>query len=145
METPIIALHGALDQCSQGPHLDHIFGNQLKLCTYIPELGVVALGASTGRVAIISLCRIETPGRDIYTFRLDHMLPFASQERKGQRPFRMLCGLAAGPIQGEIGANNTGKPRRWRLLLTYKDRSVLSYVLGKAKDQTDDDVECLAV
>lgn len=73
-----------------------------------------------------------TTDKTWYAMRIDHILPFASQEVKGERPERLLCGLCVGPVQGtEKGAMG---PNRWRLFLTYQDHSVLVYEMGRREE-----------
>lgn len=59
--------------------------------------------------------------------RLDHVLPSKEQEEKGERPLARLVGLAVGPVQGMMEGEGR---RRWRVVLTYADRSTLIYELG---------------
>ena len=64
---------------------------------YIPELGLVAAASQKGRVAIIALTWHQEIG---YTFRLDWIVPFWSQERDDSRPMVPLLGLAVSPMPG---------------------------------------------
>ena len=103
-----------------------------------------------------------------FGFRLEHVLP--SRERLGGRDdfwadggvyVRRLVGLAVAPMQDELGPAETDQPhaqrrgrggvplvaprrRRWRLMVSYHDHSVLSYALGWtpawAADGVEDDV-----
>lgn len=72
----------------------------------------------------------------MYFLRLEWILPFKEQEEDGQRPLCPLIGIAAGPMRGmqESGRTNTSsiRPRRWRLMLTWCDHTVLSYEIGSA-------------
>ena len=70
-----------------------------------------------------------------YVFRMDWLLPTAEQEEKGERPEMMLIGIAASPVQGMLGQWEEGRSRKWRLLLTYADHSVLSYVISSEDDE----------
>ncbi|KAJ5887655.1 hypothetical protein N7495_007696 [Penicillium taxi] len=63
----------------------------------IPELGIVVAATQKGRAAIISLTWHKDFG---YSFRTDWITPFASQERKGERPLAPLQGIAVCPMQG---------------------------------------------
>ncbi|KAF2085746.1 hypothetical protein K490DRAFT_67343 [Saccharata proteae CBS 121410] len=71
-------------------------------------------------------------GEPIYGFRIDHVLPTAEQEVR-QRPRSQLVGVAVGPVQGLLGESRAGMGarRRWRVVLTWADGSVLCYELGK--------------
>lgn len=122
--------------------------DRMNLCHAIPELGVVLLGSPKGRVAVLTLHQLEarpppSAGRAVpagdafprpaYTMRLDHILPFSTQEQSGQRPPQVMVGLAAGPVQGYLGPKRGLEgPRKWRIMLLYRDHSVLSYEIGRS-------------
>ena len=118
----------------------------LKLYVQIPELSTVVVGSSKGR-AVVLTCHALKPNpmtknplcQLIYTFRVDWLLPFASQERQGQRPIAELVGIAAAPVQGTEGSRQT-RPRRWRLLLTYRDHTVLAYELGGVEEHLTSEI-----
>ena len=75
---------------------------------------------------------VTLPSRnnEIYTFKLAHKLPLPEQELSGERPRLPLVGIAVGPVQGS--------KRRWRILLTYSDGTILSYEVCRAKDKGHD-------
>jgi len=109
---------------------------RLNICVPIPELGVLLVGSPTGRVAVLTLHQFlpqsqlaAGAGRPVYTLRLDHLLPFSSQEAAGLRPAVQLVGVAAAPLQGHerrLGA------RTWRVVLLYKDGRILNYEIDPA-------------
>lgn len=123
--------------------------DRMNFSAVIPELGVVLLGSPKGRVAVLTLHLLEdrptTSARDTanhnaklprpaYTMRLDHLLPFSTQEKAGLRPPQVLVGLAAGPVQGCLGRDDERREerRRWRVMLLYRDHTVLSYEIGRS-------------
>lgn len=108
----------------------------------IPSLGIVIIATQKGRVAILSLTQLTTEAPDpttpsgmaykrVYGYRVDHILPFASQEAAGHRPPAPLHGIAVGPMQGSQDLPDELK--RWRLIVMYQDHSVLNYEVGKAR------------
>ena len=114
----------------------------------VPSLGIVIVGNQKGRVAILSLRKsrreldIAIKGRKnepvnvkgqklVYSMELVYMLPFASQERAGNRPMAALHGIAVSPVQGSSVADGGG---RWRLLIMYQDHTVLSYEIARARN-----------
>lgn len=127
---------------------------RLNMCAAMPELGVVAVASQVGRVAILTLTRIrETKHR---AFRLDWILPLKSQEDAKMRPEVPLLGIASAPVQGrEAAIVSPGRrspdglrgeawravesSRRYRLLLTYCDHTVLSYELGRVDNRKSKD------
>ncbi|MCJ1286514.1 hypothetical protein MMC26_005860 [Xylographa opegraphella] len=105
--------------------------NRLIMSLQIPTLGIVILASPIGRVALLTLTRQGPTNR--CAFRLDWLLPFKSQENRGERPEAALLGIAVGPVQG-----SGPEPRRWRLMLTYHDYSVLSYEIGRGEGRADE-------
>lgn len=121
-------------EASLAPH------DRMNLFTQIPELGVVLVGSPVGRVAVITLHRLRldpttTPDgcetEPFYTMRLDHLLPTKEQERANCRPMQQLVGISASPIFGHGGEASR---ERWRVILLYRDNTVLAYELAMAKD-----------
>ena len=139
------------------PHLGYLERiRRLNMTAHIPELGIVVVGSQIGRAAVLALTRSKETGG--HAFRVECVLPLQSQEEKGQRPPCPLLGLAVSPVQGrerltagsEASEERDDYPepykehtvegkerwrgveasRRYRLLLTYWNHSVLSYELG---------------
>lgn len=71
--------------------------DRFNMVKYVPELGLVVAASQKGRVAIISLTWQEEIG---YSFRLDWIVPFYTQERNDERPMIPLLGLAVSPMPG---------------------------------------------
>jgi len=137
---PVIALEDPLKQAFDLDHVGHRLpsfvkadGDRLSLHAVIDELGIMLVGSPSGRVAVFSLLRtddwLKRP-EGTYFVRLDWILPFANEEVKGMRPERKLVGLAAGPMQGQLGKVRLEIRRTWRLMMYYADHSVLSYELS---------------
>ncbi|TKA76113.1 hypothetical protein B0A49_03514 [Cryomyces minteri] len=142
--SPIVALADSLYQKpSEHTSRCNVF-DRFNLSAQIPDLGVIVLASQKGRVAVLALTQVQTQvseptgdsfvrkvERTVFAYRLDRILPFHSQEKAGQRPNAPLLGIAVGPIQGTAGE---GRTRRWRLMLHYLDYTVLSYEIGKGRD-----------
>ena len=131
-------------------HWLHRF-HRLNMLAQIPELGIVAVASQVGRVALLTLTR-DKSNRVTVGFRLDRILPLQAQEEEELRPSAALMGMAVGPIQGrefvpttpdtdDGGFLSSGRGevwrafeecRRYRLLLTYLDHTVLSYEIGRS-------------
>ncbi|KMP09541.1 hypothetical protein DIZ76_016229 [Coccidioides immitis] len=73
--------------------------DRLNMVHQIPELGVVVAASQKGRVAIISLTEVLNVGRFM---RIDHIVPFESQEQLGMRPLVPLVGIAVGPVESNL-------------------------------------------
>ncbi|KAM0329919.1 hypothetical protein ACHAQA_004085 [Verticillium albo-atrum] len=131
---------------------------RLNMILHVPELSLVVIGSAVGQVVLLTpTCgdrgsnfgdqrkgvpgmRLEYPAR--HGFRIDWVLPTQTDEEAGRRPARPLYGVAIGPIQ-EGGAEGlllrrrqgmtpSGlSSRRYRLMLHYRDHSILSYELSR--------------
>lgn len=135
---------------------------RLNMVLHVPELSLVVVGCQAGRVALFTTTlSADDPSCG---FRLEHMLPYSSQELAGHRPNLPLLGLAIGPVQGrERAIDGPGKDttnparkrkelwrhvetfRRHRLMLTYYDHTVLSYEIGRMGTRIDHHIPELSV
>lgn len=140
---PIIYMSDPLEQhCRPDLAMQLAQIDRLNLTAQIPELGVVLVGSAKGRVAVLTLHRLD---EDVYSFsnnshdarphtftmKLLTILPHAEQEEQDQRPLQPLVGLAVSPVQGHLQSERCR--RTWRVLLTYRDHTVLSYEV-RSKD-----------
>jgi len=126
-------------------HPDFPDCDRMSMQQIIPELGLIIIGTPKGRAAVLALVQhkevsgemryLVPSAESYYAFRMDWLLPTAEQEEKGERPETMLVGIAASPVQGMLGQWEEGRPRKWRLLLTYADHSVLSYEISSEDDE----------
>lgn len=117
----------------------------------IPSLGIVAIASQVGRVALLTMTKLSSHSKgepSLLGFRVEHILPFQSQEHRDERPEVPLLGMAVGPVQGHglrdenicVSGTNTagddgeGGDRRYRLLMVYYDHTVLSYEIWRRKE-----------
>ena len=137
---------------------------RLNMVLHVPELSLVVVGCQAGRVALFTMTvnaaepssSSSSSSSSSCGFRLEHILPYASQELAGHRPNLPLLGIAVGPVQGRERAidgpgKETANPtrkrkelwrhvetfRRHRLMLTYYDHTVLSYEIGRMGTSLD--------
>ena len=115
---------------------------RLNMIAQIPELGVVVIGNQVGRVGILTMTRWEAQKQSGY--KIECILPFSSEESKGMRPRKPLMGMAVGPIQGhetplpqQSPKITPEQPRRFRLLMTYCDHTILSYEISRPEEDGD--------
>jgi hypothetical protein len=135
-DDPVIYMSDPLEQhCRPDLAMQLAQLDRLNLTAQIPELGVVLVGSAKGRVAVLTLHRLDEAVYSFsssvldarphtFTMRLLTILPLHEQEEQDQRPLQPLVGLAVSPIQGH--QRKTGR-RTWRVMLTYRDHTVLSY------------------
>ena len=142
--------------------LDFSYRERLCMTHRIPELGLVFIGNQVGRVAIMTMTRMAVPyvgppdpdeakrepplepdhvGRP--GFRTEAIVPFHSQEKAGKRPLCPLLGMAVGPMQGNFppkpdrhqapASALSVETRRYRLVLHYRDHTMLSYEVSRPR------------
>lgn len=118
--------------------------DRLNLSVQIPELGVILVGSPKGRVAVLTLHQLGNPFtvtlKPLYIMRLDDIIPFPQQEKDGQRPLFPLVAVSAGPVQGQLnrpGQNSRNMRRKWRVLLLYRDDSILAYEMWRKHEDDD--------
>lgn len=133
------------------PQLKHI--ERLNMVHQIPELGVVAIANQAGRVALLTMTFYQ-PQRQP-SFKIEAILPYESQEKKDVRPEYQLVGMAISPVQGQQARapyeelfapfspplHKERGTRRWRLMMTYMDHTILSYEISRPRG----DLEVLAI
>lgn len=71
--------------------------DRFNMVKYLPEAGIVIAATQKGRAAVITLTRVANR---IFALRINWMIPFASQEKRAERPQVGLLGLAVSPMQG---------------------------------------------
>ncbi|CAF3551560.1 hypothetical protein SNK03_000623 [Fusarium graminearum] len=120
--------------------------SRLNMIALAPELSLMAIGSPTGRVAIITLTRkaFPTEHHEVaweHGFRVEWVLPTGSDEAKHRKTLRPMHGMALGPVQtgdnvgGKVGGGGPAMPRRYRLMLHYRNHDILSYELTR-EEQT---------
>ncbi|KAK4550483.1 hypothetical protein LTR36_000062 [Oleoguttula mirabilis] len=132
---PMVGMSNPLRQAiySNFAYLDMF--DRLNMNAYIPTLGVVVLASQKGRAVVLSLTKLSRLARyptemqgqrrkTNYAMRVECILPFAHQEKGGERPVAPLHGIAASPVQG-------AGQKRWRLMMMYQDHSILSYEIAR--------------
>ena len=137
-------------------HMEVYSYERLHLTQHIPELSVVITASGSGRAAVFTITRrqplltekekgtgqLGPRKRDEVGMRLDWVLPLASQEDRKERPMEVLVGIATAPLQGldddddgAVGKARGEEKRRWRLVLTYADHTVLTYELWRREGE----------
>ncbi|KAK2747087.1 hypothetical protein FQN57_002342 [Myotisia sp. PD_48] len=96
---PSVICHAPLSQVMTESYswLNHY--DRMSIVHQIPELGIVVAASQKGRVAIIGLTYSPEGGK---MFRIERILPFASQEMANLRPSEPLVGVAVGPVEGHL-------------------------------------------
>ncbi|SPQ17860.1 6d3c751f-4505-4dd6-ac4f-3af93eb9be9c [Thermothielavioides terrestris] len=119
--------------------LHPVYSQRVSMLIHVPELNLVAAGSPTGRVALITLTR--TAKKFYMTklrrgFRVECVLPRKSDKKL--RPNCTLIGIAMSPaphrqakgLELRPGGKRT-HPTVYRLILHYKDHSILMYDVAK--------------
>ncbi|KAF7193150.1 putative WD repeat-containing protein C27B12.05 [Pseudocercospora fuligena] len=155
LASPTVGFTNALHQLVQQEFAWLNVYERLNMNAYIPSIGIVVLASQKGRAMVLSLTKLSKSARypsqlqDVksekktkYAMRVERIVPFASQEEQMERPFAPLLGIATGPIQGT--EHLPDEQKRWRLMLTYADHSILSYEISR-RSSRDSAVDLQAV
>jgi len=113
--------------------------------THVPELGIFIVGSPIGRVAIFALTKSRASGE--FGFELEYILPFNKRDENEvlSGAYKRMAGVAVGPVQGELGRDEAGRGRRWRLLMYFMDHSMMSFEIGRKRGGGDVGLEELVV
>ncbi|KAG6229993.1 hypothetical protein E4U25_007327 [Claviceps purpurea] len=125
--------------------------NRLSMVLHIPELYLIVIGSAIGRVMLITPTRLAHPiekadGVLHHGLRLEWVLPRKSDEAVFRTRKRPLHGMAVGPVQTDgVMDHGLGKqrgwaeaaamPKRYRLMLHYRNHDILTYELSR-EEQT---------
>ncbi|KAG6310516.1 hypothetical protein E4U22_003233 [Claviceps purpurea] len=126
--------------------------NRLSMVVHIPELFLIVMGSPTGRVILVTPTRLKQPIRKPdgilhYGLRVDGVLPHGSENAVFRNDSRPLYGMAVGPVQehGLMGNDGVAKqrgiaaaasanPRRYRLMMHYRNHDILTYELSREEE-----------
>ncbi|KAK2593059.1 hypothetical protein QQS21_009225 [Conoideocrella luteorostrata] len=120
--------------------------SRLSMVVHIPELYLVIVGSPIGRVVLVTPTCLSTPVAKSdsplhHGIRLEWVLPRQSDEKVYRVLKRPLHGMAVGPVQedGVMGGGDERKrvasPRRYRLMLHYRNHDILTYEISR-EEQT---------
>ncbi|KAK2861168.1 hypothetical protein FQN49_004474 [Arthroderma sp. PD_2] len=96
---PSVIFRAALSQVVTNPVQSIEATDRFNMVLQIPDLGVVIAASQKGRVAIMGLTEVAREGK---VFRIDRIVPFASQERCQLRPLCPLLGIAVSPVVSHL-------------------------------------------
>ncbi|KAK5990686.1 hypothetical protein PT974_08955 [Cladobotryum mycophilum] len=120
--------------------------SRLNMMVNVPELSMVVVGSPIGRVMLMTPTKLRqrvgdrikgSPNYVEHGLRMEWILPFKDDEKRHRKAMRPLHGMAIGPVQyseEELGgkeANEAAVPRRYRLMLHYRDHSILTYEITR--------------
>lgn len=121
--------------------------SRLSIIVHIPELSLVVVGSPVGRVLLVTPTKLGSPVMSKipwthwhHGLRVEYVLPRQSDEEEFRPVFRPLHGLAVGPVQsnenrGGNMTNGATTPKRFRLMLHYRNHDILTYELAR-EDRT---------
>ncbi len=125
---------------------DMRYSLRMNMLAHVPELNMVAVGSMAGRVAVLRLTQPPRGCQPRRCFRIEWILPRATEEDRGLRPYCSLLGIAAAPYPepGAVMLNLYNRRRapseqpRYRLILHYMDHTILQYVISQGDPNSDD-------
>ncbi|KAL2270897.1 hypothetical protein VTJ83DRAFT_268 [Remersonia thermophila] len=126
------------------------FSERLSMLIHVPELSLVAMGSPSGHVALITLTRTDKLWRGEPLkcgFRIERILPRKSEEKI--RPRCTLIGIAVSPVPCRPGRDlrlrpgrarrgrSSSAPAMYRLIMHYKDHTILQYEFSRGEDSEE--------
>lgn len=127
---------------------DMAYSNRMCMKHCIPELSLVVVGSTCGRVALLRLTKARRGWQQVrHGFRVEWLLPRTKEEDRKVRPHLWMVGMSVSqvpqpgargvklfpPGRGERRRHNqpfmADPVRRWRLMLHYMDHTVLTYTI----------------
>lgn len=133
--------HGINAPLELHPH----YAERVNMVIHVPELNLVVAGSPVGRVALITLTRAAGRVHHLAVrrgFRVDRVLPRRSED--ALRPACTLIGIAMSPVPTDRGSRLNLYPPRggtpplmYRLILHYRDHTILMYDIARARDGGD--------
>lgn len=150
------------EQCHPVPSaqpwdLHPTYAERINMLHHVPELSLVVVGSAMGRVALLTLTkgpRCPGMGNLRYGFRVDYILPHKFEEAasvagiggngRSVQPLCTLIGVAIGPAPRgaglklpppDIDANGNAVSRTYRLMLHYKDHTIIMYDIRRDQEE----------
>jgi hypothetical protein len=123
--------------------LHSVYSERISMLLHVPEMNLVVAGSPTGRVALITLTKTAKRlhmARVRYGFRVECVLPRKADDEKKLRPECTLIGVAMSPAPSRAGRGlelrpdtgpGTAGPTVFRLMLHYKDHTILMYDVAR--------------
>jgi hypothetical protein len=140
--------------------LHPIYSERISMLQHVPELSLVVAGSPTGRVALLTLTKSTGPTNLEnlrYGFRVECVLPRKDEEiingggggggggKRTVQPACTLIGVAMSPaprpprlgfkLPPKTGTEGKALPVTYRLILHYKDHTILMYDVRREKDE----------
>jgi len=130
------------------------YTERVSMLLRVPELNLVIAGSPTGRVALLTPTSSQKHIHEVpvrRAFRVDRVLPRREEEERMLRPLCSLIGVACSPVPhmrapGMRLAPSAGAragqswPALWRLILHYKDHTLLMYELARSRPGGEDEL-----
>ena len=110
--------------------------SRLNMTAHVPELCLVVVGSAQGNVVLVTPTRLAKPikyrrGTWKYGFRVEYVLPRRSDEEARRAPQRPLHGIAVGPVVQDGDATSAAIPKRFRLMIHFRNHDILTYELTR--------------
>ncbi|KAK4153403.1 hypothetical protein C8A00DRAFT_15379 [Chaetomidium leptoderma] len=131
------------------------YSERVSMLLHVPELSLVVTGSPTGRVALLTLTKTA---KKLYNtelrhgFRVDCVLPRKAEDGKKLRPGCTLIGVAISPVPYRPGKGLELRPERggretaaaaaaapvmYRLMLHYKNHTILMYDVSRGGEEDE--------
>lgn len=122
----------------QDPILRPFFraSSRLNMVAHIPELSLVVVASQVGRVLLLTPTKMATRDSWQHGMRPEWILPRDDEELQPKKERRPLHGMSVAPVQqdSEARLGEEAAPRRFRLMLHYRNHEILTYEITRAEE-----------
>ncbi|KAG6058843.1 hypothetical protein E4U17_007442 [Claviceps sp. LM77 group G4] len=142
----VLTMHYANDQRLEDLTSHFVVSDKMDKVVHIPELFLLVIRSGLGRVMLVTPTRLaraikKPTGVLRYGLRLEWVLPRRSDEAVHRTNMRPLHGMAVGPVP-EAGVTGRREwrqqaaltPKRYRLMLHYRNHDILMYEITREEE-----------
>ncbi|KAK4240839.1 hypothetical protein C8A03DRAFT_41653 [Achaetomium macrosporum] len=141
----VLTYHNPTNTSSVPWDLHPTYSERVSMLIYVPQLNLVAAGSPTGRVALITPTKTAKwlhMAKLRHGFRVEYVLPRKSEDDRKLRPGCTLIGVAMSPVpyrpgvelELRPGGERAPSPAMYRLIMHYKDHTILMYDIARGGD-----------
>lgn len=110
--------------------------SRLNMIAHIPELSLVVVASQVGRVLLLTPTKMAVGDSWQHGMRPEWILPRDDEELEPKKERRPLHGMSVAPVQqdSEASLGEEAAPRRFRLMLHYRNHEILTYEITRAEE-----------
>lgn len=110
--------------------------SRLNMISHVPELNLVVVASQVGRVLLLTPTKMAIGDSWQHGMRPEWILPRDDEELEPKKERRPLHGMSVAPVQqdSEASLGEEAAPRRFRLMLHYRNHEILTFEITRAEE-----------